>query len=46
MPKSDKSGKQNFNGIKHGSIVAEDPISIGNIFNTFLNLYLLVQQRI
>jgi hypothetical protein len=36
MPiKSDKSGKQNFNIIKHGSIVAEDPMSIGNLFNSF-----------
>ena len=36
MPlKSDKSGKQLINTIKHGSVIAEDPISIGNLFNNF-----------
>ncbi len=36
MPlKSDKSGKQSINSIKQGSVLAEDPVSIGNLFNNF-----------
>ena len=36
MPlKSDKSGKQLINNIKNGSVLAEDPVSIGNLFNNF-----------
>ena len=36
MPlKSDKSGKQLINNIKNGSVLAEDPASIGNLFNNF-----------